>query len=74
MAAAMPTQPDGALFPSALPGRMDLCRQFPIGVVGVIAPRNFPILLAMRSVVPALAFCNAAILKPDPQSAVAGGS
>jgi benzaldehyde dehydrogenase (NAD) len=73
MAAAMPMQPDGTLYPSALPGRMNLCRQIPIGVVGVISPWNFPILLAMRSVAPALAVGNAVVLKPDPQSAVAGG-
>lgn len=73
MAAAMPMQPDGALFPSAVPGRMNFCRQIPIGVVGVIAPWNFPMLLAMRSVAPALAVGNAVILKPDPQSALTGG-
>ncbi|SFB00632.1 benzaldehyde dehydrogenase (NAD+) [Collimonas sp. OK607] len=73
MAAAMPMQPEGALYPSAMPGRMNLSRQLPIGVVGVIAPWNFPILLSMRSVAPALAVGNAVILKPDPQSAVSGG-
>lgn len=73
MAAAIPMQPDGALYPSAIPGRMNICRQVPIGVVGVIAPWNFPILLGMRSVAPALALGNAVILKPDQQSAVAGG-
>ena len=73
MAAAMPMQPDGSLYPSAVPGRMNLSRQIPIGVVGVIAPWNFPILLAMRSVAPALAVGNTVVLKPDPQSGVAGG-
>jgi benzaldehyde dehydrogenase (NAD) len=73
MAAALPMQPDGALYPSAIAHRMNLCRHVPVGTVGVIAPWNFPILLAMRSVAPALALGNAVILKPDPQSAVAGG-
>ncbi|BBQ01010.1 aldehyde dehydrogenase (plasmid) [Burkholderia sp. SFA1] len=73
MAAAMTMQPDGALYPSSVPGRMNLCRHVPVGTVGVIAPWNFPILLGMRSVAPALALGNAVILKPDPQSAVAGG-
>ena len=73
MAAAMPMQPDGALFPSSMPGRMNMWRQIPIGVVGVIAPWNFPLLLAMRSVAPALAIGNAVVLKPDQQSAVCGG-
>lgn len=73
MAAAMPMQPEGALYASAMPGRMNICRHIPVGVVGVIAPWNFPILLAMRSVAPALAVGNAVILKPDQQSAVSGG-
>lgn len=72
-AAAMTMQPEGALYPSAMPGRLNICRHVPIGVVGVIAPWNFPILLGMRSVAPALAVGNAVILKPDLQSAVAGG-
>ncbi|MBN3809975.1 benzaldehyde dehydrogenase [Paraburkholderia sp. Ac-20347] len=73
MSAALPMQPDGALYPSSVPGRMNICRHVPVGVVGVIAPWNFPILLAMRSVAPALALGNAVILKPDAQSGVAGG-
>ena len=44
-----------------------------MGVVGVIAPFNFPGILAMRSVAPALALGNAVVLKPDPRTAVAGG-
>lgn len=73
MAAAMPMQPFGELYPSTMPGRMNYCQRLPIGVVGVIAPWNFPILLSMRSVLPALAMGNAVILKPDLQSAVCGG-
>lgn len=73
MAAAMPMQPEGVLYASSMPGRLNICRHVPIGVVGVIAPWNFPILLAMRSIAPALAVGNAVILKPDQQSAVAGG-
>jgi benzaldehyde dehydrogenase (NAD) len=73
MAAALPMQPDGLLFPSSMPGRRNLWRQVPIGVVGVIAPWNFPLLLALRSVAPALALGNAVVLKPDLQSAVCGG-
>ena len=73
MAAALPMQPDGMSFPSAMPGRRNLWRQVPIGVIGVIAPWNFPLVLAMRSVAPALALGNAVILKPDQQSAVCGG-
>jgi benzaldehyde dehydrogenase (NAD) len=65
---------NGTLFPSAVPGRMNLCQRVPVGVVGVIAPWNFPLFLAMRSVAPALALGNAVILKPDLQTAVTGGA
>lgn len=73
MAASLPMQPDGMLFPSSMPGRRNMWRQVPIGVVGVITPWNFPLLLAVRSVAPALALGNAVVLKPDLQSAVFGG-
>ena len=45
----------------------------PVGVVGVIAPFNFPQILAVRSVAPALALGNAVVLKPDPRTSVCGG-
>lgn len=73
MAAALPMQPNGQLFPSSMPGRTNMWRRVPIGTVGVIAPWNFPLLLAMRSVAPALALGNAVILKPDLQTAITGG-
>jgi benzaldehyde dehydrogenase (NAD) len=41
--------------------------------VGVISPFNFPQILAIRSVAPALALGNAVVLKPDPRTAVCGG-
>jgi benzaldehyde dehydrogenase (NAD) len=74
MAAALPMQPNGMLFPSMLPGRTNTWRRIPVGVVGVIAPWNFPLLLAIRSIAPALALGNAVILKPDLKSAVTGGA
>ena len=45
----------------------------PVGVVGVIAPFNFPQILSIRSVAPALALGNAVVLKPDPRTSVCGG-
>jgi benzaldehyde dehydrogenase (NAD) len=74
MCAALPMQPVGQIFPSAMPGRTNYWRRVPIGTVGVIAPWNFPLLLAMRSVAPALALGNAVILKPDVQTPVIGGA
>jgi benzaldehyde dehydrogenase (NAD) len=43
-------------------------------VVGVISPFNVPIILGIRSVAPALALGNAVLLKPDPRTAVTGGT
>jgi benzaldehyde dehydrogenase (NAD) len=45
----------------------------PLGVVGVITPWNVPLVLAMRSVAPALAVGNAVVLKPDVQTPIVGG-
>src|SRR5262249_17233172 len=55
------------------PGRESIARRVPLGVVGVIAPWNFPQILSVRAVAPALALGNAVILKPDLQTAVSGG-
>lgn len=71
-AAALPSRPYGELIPSESP-RLSFTERVPVGVVGVIAPFNFPQVLAMRSVAPALALGNAVVLKPDPRTAVCGG-
>ncbi|HYC81564.1 MAG TPA: aldehyde dehydrogenase family protein, partial [Solirubrobacterales bacterium] len=52
---------------------LSVARRVPLGVVAAIAPWNVPLLLAMRTVAPALALGNAVVLKPDPQTPVAGG-
>jgi len=53
--------------------RVSICRRVPHGVVGVIAPFNFPFILSIRAVAPALALGNAVILKPDPRTPISGG-
>ena len=45
----------------------------PLGVVGVIAPFNFPLALALRSIAAALAMGNSVVLKPSLNTAVSGG-
>ncbi len=45
-------------------GRFAVLRRFPIGTVLGITPFNFPILLAMHKVAPAIAAGNSLILKP----------
>lgn len=70
--AGLASAPYGELLRSSKP-RLSLARRVPLGVVGVIAPFNFPAILAMRSVAPALALGNAVVLKPDPRTPIAGG-
>jgi benzaldehyde dehydrogenase (NAD) len=53
--------------------RLSMARRLPVGVVGVIAPFNAPIILALRAIAPALALGNAVICKPDPRTAICGG-
>jgi benzaldehyde dehydrogenase (NAD) len=65
-------EPDGVLLPST-PGRLSIAKRVPLGVVGVISPFNFPLILSMRSVAPALAVGNGVVLKPDAQTPVTGG-
>jgi succinate-semialdehyde dehydrogenase / glutarate-semialdehyde dehydrogenase len=40
----------------------------PVGVVGVIAPWNYPLTLALSEAIPALLAGNGVVLKPDPQT------
>lgn len=71
-AAGLLTQPKGLLLPCD--GRdLSIARRIPIGIVGVISPFNFPLLLSSRAMTPALACGNAVILKPDPRTPVVGG-
>jgi betaine-aldehyde dehydrogenase len=53
----------GQTIPVSKPG-LDLTLREPIGVVGLIVPWNFPLLMASWKVAPALAAGNCAILKP----------
>ncbi|WP_244620736.1 aldehyde dehydrogenase family protein [Metapseudomonas lalkuanensis] len=43
-----------------------LCRHVPLGVVGAITPWNFPLLLAVWKVAPALLTGNTVVVKPSP--------
>ena len=72
-AASLPGRAIGEVLPSEQP-RLSMARRVPAGVVAVIAPFNVPIILGIRSVAPALALGNAVLLKPDPRTAVTGGT
>ncbi|MCU1415842.1 MAG: benzaldehyde dehydrogenase [Schumannella sp.] len=71
-ASALPSYPHGDVLTSNDP-RWSFARRLPAGVVTVIAPFNFPLILAIRAVAPALALGNAVLLKPDLRTAVSGG-
>lgn len=71
-AAALAAMPNGEVLRSMQP-RLSMARRLPVGVVGVIAPFNSPILLALRAVAPALALGNAVVVKPDPRTSIVGG-
>jgi benzaldehyde dehydrogenase (NAD) len=45
----------------------------PLGVVGVIAPWNMPMILSIRAIAPALALGNTVVCKPDIQTPISGG-
>ena len=62
-APALAAHPYGEMLRSEQP-RLSISRRIPVGVVGVIAPFNFPIILSIRAVAPALALGNAVVLKP----------
>ncbi|TDC47529.1 aldehyde dehydrogenase family protein, partial [Micromonospora sp. KC207] len=65
-------QPYGELLATPA-GARSIARRIPLGVVGVITPWNFPLILAMRAVAPALALGNTVVLKPDVDTPVSGG-
>ncbi|GAA3699778.1 aldehyde dehydrogenase family protein [Arthrobacter ginkgonis] len=73
-AASLVTLSQGDILPVEDPSVMGIARRIPVGVVGVIAPWNAPLMLAMRSVAPAIALGNAVIVKPDVKTAFSGGA
>ncbi len=54
----------GRVIPNTVTGKRHLVIKTPIGVVGAIGPWNFPLVLGIRKVAPALAAGCPAILKP----------
>nr|BFD83504.1 aldehyde dehydrogenase family protein [Streptomyces sp. Xyl84] len=66
--------PEGRILPSPSDGKENRVYRVPVGVVGVISPFNFPFLLSVKSVAPALALGNGVVLKPHQNTPVAGGT
>ncbi|WP_405999348.1 aldehyde dehydrogenase family protein [Streptomyces sp. NBC_00829] len=67
-------RPEGRILPSPVDGKENRVYRLPVGVVGVISPFNFPFLLSIKSVAPALALGNAVVLKPHQNTPICGGS
>ena len=61
---AFPQMMEGRIQASDTPGQTNFVYRKPRGVVTVIAPWNVPFILALRSVLPAIACGNAVVLKP----------
>ncbi|KAF9041356.1 succinate semialdehyde dehydrogenase [Panaeolus papilionaceus] len=59
---------DVSLTDTDKPGFRRYIKRTPIGVILVIAPWNYPYLVSINSVLPAIVAGNAVILKPSPQT------
>ena len=73
LAAEYPFLLETTISRSAVPDKVNHIIRKPVGVVTVIGPFNFPMYLAMRSVVAALASGNAVLLKPASSTPITGG-
>ena len=72
-ASSLPDQVEGRILPTDVPGKEGSACRKPVGVVGVISPWNWPLHLTSRSLAPALAIGNAAVVKPASDTPVTGG-
>jgi succinate-semialdehyde dehydrogenase / glutarate-semialdehyde dehydrogenase len=58
----------GRVVPNQVDGKRHLVIKTPMGVIGAITPWNFPLVLAVRKMAPALAAGNTFVLKPAEQT------
>ncbi|SET73703.1 aldehyde dehydrogenase (NAD+) [Oceanobacillus limi] len=72
-ASSFPYRMTGSILPSNVPGKENRIYRSAKGVVTVICPWNFPLILTMRSVAPALATGNSVLLKPASATPVTSG-
>ncbi|MBD1549638.1 benzaldehyde dehydrogenase [Roseibium aggregatum] len=70
--ATLATQPTGIMI-AGFDERTNYAKRVPHGVVGVISPFNFPLVLSVRAIASALALGNAVVHKPDPRTPISGG-
>lgn len=72
-AASAPYLAEGFELPTDIPAKEGRVYRKPVGVVGIISPWNWPLHLTNRSLAPALAVGNAAVVKPASDTPVTGG-
>ncbi|GGM59688.1 aldehyde dehydrogenase (NAD+) [Halarchaeum rubridurum] len=72
-AATFPSRMKGEHADSNIPAKENIVERKPEGVVSVITPWNFPLVLTMRAVAPAIATGNSVVLKPASETPVTGG-
>jgi aminobutyraldehyde dehydrogenase len=60
--------PQGLAAGEYLPGFTSMIRRDPVGVVGSIAPWNYPLMMAAWKIAPAIAAGNTVVLKPSEQT------
>ena len=71
-AAASNYESIGEILPSEH-GKLSMAIRSPMGVVSVISPWNFPLLLTSRGIAFALAAGNTVVLKPSEETPISGG-
>ena len=63
--AGISRSPSGLAAGEYLPGHTSMIRRDPVGVVGSIAPWNYPLMMAAWKIAPAIAAGNTLVLKPS---------
>ena len=71
--AALTSRGSAEILPSHSTTRLSMATRIPVGVVGCLTPWNFPLVLGMRVIAPALALGNTVVLKPSPETPIVGG-
>ena len=71
-AAAMVYHMNGEVLPSEH-GKVSMAVRQPLGVISVISPWNFPLLLSVRGFAVAMAIGNTIVLKPSEETPMSGG-
>ena len=71
--AALASRAIGEILPSHATTRFSMMRRTAVGVVGALTPWNFPLVLGMRVIAPAIGLGNTVVLKPSPETPISGG-